>query len=665
MTDASAREELERLRAEIRYHDHRYYVLADPEISDTQYDKLMRRLVELEQQHPQLADPNSPSQRVGDQPVEVLRQVEHRVPMLSIDNTYSEEELREFVRRTDKSLEGEAVTWIVEWKIDGVAASLVYENGRLARGVTRGNGVVGDDITHNVRTIRGLPMEVRGEGVPEYLELRGEVYMTNADLVTLNEQRAAAGEAAFKNTRNVTAGTIRLLDPRIAAERKLRFIVHGHGHCSSLPADTHQGLLRCFSEWGFSTTPEPAVFEDIDDLVLHCHERIGRMHELDFEVDGLVVKVDRLDQRDRLGLRSKSPRWAIAYKVEKYEGETRLEEIVLQVGKTGAITPVGLLQPVQLAGTTVSRCSLHNFDELERKDIRVGDWVIVEKAGKIIPHIVRVEKHRRESELPKYPVPADCPSCGTRLVKDEGGVYVRCPNIDCPEQWRQRLRHFALRDCMDIEGLGEKIIDQLVTNKLVGNYRDLYALTVDQLVKLPRMGKKSAENLVAEIDKSRARPLPQVINAISIRHVGKRTAEILAARFGSLEAIAEADLESLENTDEVGGIIARSVHDFFRGEYGASVLAQLRDARVRPVHEAAPQRGGRFDGLTFVLTGTLSRPRRDVQKAIEAAGGKVSGSVSKRTDYVVAGEEAGSKLEQAEKLKVKVIGEAELDAMLE
>ena len=437
---SSARDEIERLREQIRYHDRKYYVEAAPEITDLEYDQLLRRLQELEAAHPELITADSPTQRVGDAPVDHLDTVEHRMPMLSIDNTYSLEELRAYGLRVAKLLPDEEIGWVVELKIDGVAVSLVYENGLLAQAATRGNGRVGDDITHNARTVLGVPLKLEGQPPPPLLEVRGEIYMTNSDLVALNQRQEAAGEEPYKNTRNVAAGTIRLLDPRVCAERKLRLFCHGVGACAGLRASTHMEFLQELRDYGLPATPHVEAFPNFAAAVEHCEALIARLHELDFEVDGLVLKVNRFDQRERLGSTSKSPRWLIAYKFEKYEAITRLNEIRVQVGKTGAITPVAELQPVELAGTTVSRASLHNADEIERKDVRVGDLVVVEKAGKITPHIVRVEKHERKTNLRKFSFPTHCPECQTELVKDEGGVAIRCPNIECPAQLKERVR---------------------------------------------------------------------------------------------------------------------------------------------------------------------------------------------------------------------------------
>ncbi len=661
------KEEIQELRDEIRRHDHLYYVVAEPTISDLEYDRLMQRLVELEKAHPDLATSNSPSTKLGDAPISELVQVAHRRPMMSIDNTYSEDELREYANRTQKLLGNEPIEWAVELKVDGVAASIVYENGHLVQALTRGNGEVGDDITHNIRTVRGLPGRLMTNDPPKRLEIRGEVYMTNQELVRINEDRVAAGEALFKNTRNVTAGTIRLLDSRICAQRNLRFMCHGIGDCEGFFPETHATFLDQARQLGIPTTPNVVVFKSIDAVIEHSAKLIENFHELDFEVDGIVVKVNSFKQRETLGATSKSPRWVIAYKIEKYEAETRLNSISVQVGKTGTITPVAELEPVQLAGTTVSRCSLHNLEEIRRKDIRVGDWVVVEKAGKIIPHIVRVEKHRREQELAEYQFPEACPACNTSLVRDEGGVYIRCPSRACSEQWKQRLRHFASRDCMYIDGLGEKIIDQLVNQGLVKNFADLYALTVDSVAGLERMGKSSANNLVKAIAESRSQGLARVLNAIAIRHVGERTAVTLAKKYRSIEALQLATLESLSQTEDVGETIAKSIFDFLRSTDGAEIVRQLQTAGVRmEVGEDELQPTSLlFDGLTFVVTGTLSQPRDEIHAIIESHGGKTSGSVSKKTSYLLAGEEAGSKLDKARSLGVPVIDESQFKQMVQ
>lgn len=656
------------LREQIRKHDNLYYVQAEPEISDLQYDRLLSELTGWEVRFPSLITPDSPTQKIGDRPVEGLAQVAHRIPMLSIENTYTEGELREFFQRVEKNLPGEPIEWVVELKVDGVAASIRYENGQLAAAITRGNGEVGDDVTHNARTIRGLPLQLQGTGIPKTLEVRGEVYMTNTDLVALNQQRAKIGEAEFKNPRNVTAGSIRLLDPKICAKRKLRFLCHGMGFCDGLQVRTHMEFLQKVGQLGVPSTPLVQCFKSTQEVVEHCNHLVENLHELDFEVDGLVIKVNSLEQRESLGSTSKSPRWVIAYKIEKYEAVTRLLAIKTQVGKTGTITPVAELEPVQLAGTTVSRASLHNFDEIRRKDVRVDDWVVVEKAGKIIPHIVRVEKHRRDRELPEFAFPEQCPECSERLVRDQAGVYIRCVSNQCPAQWRQRLRYFATRDCMDIEGLGEKLVNQLVDAQLVNSYADLYGLTLEKLMTLERMGKKSAENLLQGIQVSKQRGLSRVLNAITIRHVGQRVAMVLARRFGSAASLTSAGLEELSNTEEIGPIIAKSVFEFCRSDEGKQVFEQLANAGVslETSEEDSVDRSGVFANKTLVVTGTLEHYSRDeIERVIVKLGGKASGSISKKTDYLVAGQAAGSKLQKAEQLGVKILTEGEFRELAE
>ncbi len=658
------------LRERIRYHDRKYYVEASPEISDREYDRLIDELKQIEQEHPELIASDSPTQRVGDQPVDSLPQVRHRVPMLSIDNTYSIEDLRKYCEGASESLDGEPLEWVVELKIDGVATSILYENGVLVRGVTRGNGEVGDDITHNIRTLLGVPLHLMGDDIPPVLEVRGEAYMTNSDLVRLNEQQQSAGEPPFKNTRNVTAGAIRLLDPRICAQRRLRFFCHGVGYCEGLKATTHEQFLAEIAGYGIPPTPRVAAFGSIDAMIAHCESLIEELHTLDFEVDGLVIKVNRFDQRERLGARSKSPRWLIAYKFEKFEKPTRLNGIYVQVGKTGTITPVADLEPVELAGTTVSRASLHNAEEIARKDIRVGDIVIVEKAGKVIPHIVRVEKHERKTELPPYDFPTHCPQCGTAAVKDEGGVYIRCPNLDCPAQLRERMRFFASRNAMDIEGLGDKLVDQLVGRDgggIVRRFADLYALNRDQLINLERMGEKSADNLLEQIEKSKERGLQRLLNALSIRHVGVRVAQILAERFPSIEELSAATEEQLSNVQEIGPTIAHSVFEFLHGDYGRETIESLQAVGVnmQAPRRAASEHPQTLAGKTLVVTGTLVKYTRDqIQALIQEHGGRAASSVSKKTDYVVAGTEAGSKLEKAQKLGVPVLDEEGFERLL-
>ena len=667
MADSAPQQEIARLRAELREHDRRYYVEARPTISDLDYDRLLERLKQLETAHPALVTPDSPTQRVGDAPVAELNSVRHRVPMMSIDNTYSLAELRKYGDRIAGLLPGQPMEWVVELKIDGVAVSLTYENGVLARGATRGDGKTGDDITHNVRTVLGVPLQLTGDEVPPLVEVRGEIYMTNADLTRLNALRQQEGLEPYANTRNVAAGSIRLLDPRICADRRLRLFCHGVGAAEGLTATNHMDFLEQLGRWGLPATPHVDKFASFDQAVEHAESLVERLHELDFEVDGLVLKVNRFDQRDQLGATSKSPRWLIAYKFEKYEAVTRLNDIRVQVGKTGTITPVAELEPVELAGTTVSRASLHNADEIARKDVRVGDTVVVEKAGKIIPHIVRVEMHLRPEGAKVFRFPSHCPECGTLLEKDEGGVYIRCPNLSCPAQLRERLRYFASRSAMDIEGLGDKLVDQLVSQGLVKEFADLYELTETQLVELERMGEKSARNLLVAIQASKSRGLARLLNALSIRHVGSRVASILAETFGSLDALREADVERLSEINEVGSIIAQSVFKFLQSKYGERTIRRLVEVGVSQQATpsvAAPSRQN-LAGKTFVVTGKLKKYTRDqIHALVEQHGGRAASSISGSTDYLVAGEKAGSKLDKAKSLGVTMLSEAQFEALI-
>lgn len=662
----SAAARVQKLREEIRRHDELYYKKAKPEITDLEYDKLMQELQELEQKHPELVTEDSPTQKLGDQPVEGLTQVTHRVPMLSIENSYDVPAVKKFAESTAEALDGEPVEWVVEYKIDGAAIALTYEHGKLVRGATRGNGQVGDDITHNAATILDVPRRLKGSP-PPVLEIRGEVYMTNSDLVVLNERQAEKGEDPYANPRNVAAGSIRLLDPRECASRRLRFFAHGVGYCEGLEVADHIEFLKDLASYGLSPTPLVRSFASIDEALVHCDTMIEQIGDLDFEIDGLVLKVNRYDQRERLGMRSKSPRWVIAYKFEKYEAKTKVNRISVQVGKTGAITPVAELEPVQLAGTIVSRSSLHNADEIKRKDIREGDMVIVEKAGKIIPHIVRVEKHERTTELPEFAFPTHCPECKTELVKDEGGVYIRCPNPECPAKLQERIRFFASRDAMDIEGLGDKLVEQLIDSELVTTYGDLYRLTAEQLMKLERMGKKSAEKLLAGVEASKGRGLARLLSALSIRHVGQRSGKLLAEHFGSIDALQAATEEQLQ-INEIGPAIGASVYEFLHSDYGSAIVADLKSLGLRMEEEIktpAATAGGVLAGKSLVVTGTLSKYKRnEIEALIEEHGGRAAGSVSSKTDYLVAGADAGSKLEKATKLGVKVLTEAEFDELI-
>ncbi|NLF68248.1 MAG: NAD-dependent DNA ligase LigA [Candidatus Anammoximicrobium sp.] len=658
--------EVEQLREQIRHHDRQYYVEAAPEIGDLEYDRLLQRLKDLEAKHPELVTPDSPTQRVGDALVGDLPKLTHREPMLSIENTYSVDELREFASRTSKLLAGDTIDWVVELKIDGVAIATIYENGLLARALTRGSGSIGQDVTHNVRTISDVPLRLCGTDFPAVIEIRGEVYMTNSDLVKINRLQSERGESVFANTRNFTAGSIVLKDPKTCASRPLKFFAHSVGYCEGLRAATHLEFLEKIGGYGLRPTPLVQCFPHIDKAIEYCEELIGRLHEFDFEVDGLVLKVNSFEQRERLGATSKSPRWVVAYKFEKYEAATRLNRIDVQVGKTGAITPVAELSPVSLAGTTVSRASLHNADEIRRKDIRVGDVIIVEKAGKIIPHVVRVEAHRRITDLPEYEFPIACPECRTPLVKDDTGVYVRCPDRQCPAQLRERIRHFGSRNCMNIEGLGDSLVNQLVGERLVQDCADLYRLELEQLTKLRGMKDKSPRNLLQAIESSKSAGMVRVLNALSIRHVGTRVATVLAESFSSMDELEQASVDDLSKINEIGPIIAESVYSFLQSEHGRKAIADLRNAGVNMEgRKQAGVRGGALAGKTFVVTGTIPGYKREELHALIAQhGGRPTSSVSSKTDFLLVGDDAGSKLDKAKKLGVTVLQKEDLDRMI-
>ena len=666
---ANVREEIESLSRELERHNRLYYVEARPEISDLEYDQLLKRLEALEAEHPELASPDSPTQKVGGTPIDGFTTIEHRVPMISIDNVYDEPALREFDVRVRKLLDTQP-EYTIEYKIDGVALALIYENGQLTQAVTRGDGRVGDDVTHNARTIGGVPLRLNSDSPPAVLEIRGEAYIANSDFAHIRAEQEREGEQSFANPRNATAGALKTLDPKVCAKRRLRFFAHGIGYTEGISHAKHTEYLEDLRSLGVPTSPGTAAFPDIDTLLEYAQSMMESLHELDFEVDGLVIKVNSFAQRDTLGFTSKAPRWVIAYKWERYEGTTRVESIGIQVGKTGALTPVAHLEPVEIAGTTVSRSSLHNRDEINRLSIRIGDWVVVEKAGKIIPHVVRVEEHRRDgSEIP-FEFPTRCPECDSDVVQDEGGVYIRCQNPSCPAQLRETLRFFASRSAMDVDGLGIKLIEQLIDAGLLSSLADIYRLRDrrDAILDLPRVGEKSVDNLLAAIETTKERPLWRLLVGLNIRHVGTRLAQVLATKFGIVDAIMEQSAESLAAVDEVGPIIAESVHAFFSSEVGRRTIEELRELGLNmgePVPEGEAVAEQKLAGLTIVVTGTLTRFTRDeIKELIQQHGGRASGSVSKKTSFVVAGAEAGSKLTKAQELGIEVLTEDEFVARI-
>ena len=670
MAKTQIEQEINQLREALNRHNYLYYVEAAPEISDREFDRMMSRLQELEAEHPDLVTDDSPTQRVGGQPLGSFATVTHAVPMLSIDNTYSYDGLREWDVRVRKGLNaGEPVKYVVELKVDGVAVSLRYEKGKLVQGSTRGDGERGDDITANLKTVREIPLALQKGALP-LLEVRGEVYMPNSELVRLNELRKAAGEPPFANPRNSTAGSLKMLDSKICAQRQLRFVSHGLGESSDIGETSYFALAQLLKRWGIPISPNTCRYDSIEQVIEHTSRWSDQRNTLDFQTDGLVVKVDDLNQRARLGSRSKSPRWTIAYKYEAEQAVTKLRGINVQVGKTGKLTPVADLEPVQLAGTTVKRASLHNADELERKNIRIGDTVVIQKAGEIIPQVVRVETGARDGTETRFHFPKTCPSCGARVERtgDEVDFYCSNPPSRCGDQLKEWLRWYAHRDAMDIDGLGEKLIEQLVDKKLVKSLADLYRLDAPTLSDLERMGKKSAENLVRSLEASKHRSLDRLLTGLTIRHVGTRMAEVIAERVQGVDRLRAMSLAELEGIPEVGPIVAASVHEYFHEPENTRLIDELEEAGVRPVPLVRRQMTGKlvFTDKTFVLTGTLpKRSRAEAESLIKEHGGKISGSVSKVTSYVLAGEEAGSKLEKARQLGIPIIDETELERLVE
>ena len=647
----------EELRAQLRDASHRYYVLDAPTLSDAEYDRLFRELEQLEADHPDLITPDSPTRRVGAAPSEKFAKVTHRRQMMSLANAMTEDEFLEFDARVHRLFGDEPLRYVVEPKLDGLAVTLRYENGRLVQGATRGDGLTGEDVTANLRTIKMVPLQLGGRP-PAVFEARGEVFINKRDFVRMNEEREKAGEPTFVNPRNCAAGSLRQLDPRITAQRPLSIFFYEVGETPGLTFATHWEKLALLRELGLRTNPENALCESLPEVKEKYRRMLAMRHELPYEIDGSVVKVDSEDQRRRLGAVSRTPRWAIAYKFPAEEEATTVEDIFVSVGRTGALTPVAALKPVHVGGVTVSRATLHNEDELRRKDVRVGDRVFLRRAGDVIPEIVRVILESRPAGSRPWEMPKQCPACGTPVVREEGEAITRCPNPTCPAKSVSRLRHFASRLAMDIEGLGVETSIQLTETGLVKTPADLYRLTYDQLVGLDRFADLSARNLLAAIEASKRRPLRHVIYALGIRMVGEATAVALARRFGSLEALTNASVEDLQSVRDVGPEVARQIHDFLALPGQREMIGQLLAAGVSPEPEAAAAAAGSLAGKTVVLTGTLAQYSREAAKAeIERRGGRVSGSVSRKTDLVVAGGDAGSKVKKAQELGVRVVDE--------
>ncbi|MDD5459180.1 MAG: NAD-dependent DNA ligase LigA [Phycisphaerae bacterium] len=653
------RERIDSLRQQLRRHDYLYYVQNQPEISDHQYDKLFDELKQLEKQRPDLVTADSPTQRVSGQPIESFTQVRHAIPMLSIDNTYNAEELRAFDTRVRKGLGTEKYDYVVELKIDGVAMSLRYEKGYFVLAATRGNGEVGDDVTANVRTIKSVPLLLNNlKDAPDVMEVRGEVYMPKKSFEKLNKGRENEGELLFANPRNATAGSLKLLDSRIASQRNLSFFAYAAGELSQDLADNHFDTLKKFRDFGLPVNPNVKHAKDIDEVLDFCLGWEDKKKDLDYQIDGMVIKINRYDQREKLGATGRSPRWCISYKFAAEQAETKVNSIAVHVGKSGIITPIANLEPVLLAGTTVKRASLHNFEELARKDVREGDSVMIEKAGEIIPQVIEVLIDKRPRNSKKFQPPKKCPNCGSDVKKDEDGAYIRCTNRDCLGMLREKLIHFAGKGQMDIDQIGPAIIDQLVDNSLVEDFSDFYKLDKNMLLGLERMGEKSASNIIDSIEQSKNRPLWRLLNAIGINHVGAQNARILADRFGSLDTIKKADKEELEAIDQIGPKMAESIYDYFRNDKNLKVIDELLKNGVKP-----QQQGTKSDNLAgkiIVVTGTLEYFSRDeIKETIANLGGTAASSVSKNTDFVLAGENPGSKIDKARELGVKIIDEKE------
>jgi DNA ligase (NAD+) len=659
------RERARQLHEQLHEHNYRYYVLDDPVISDAEYDRLLRELQELEAAWPELRTPDSPTQRVGAAPLKAFGEVHHEIRMLSLDNAFSDEELADFDRRVRERLEVAVVDYAAEPKLDGLAVSLLYENSVLIRAATRGDGVTGEDITSNVRTIASVPLRLAGQGIPARLEVRGEVYISHAGFERLNRQAQAQGQKAFVNPRNAAAGSVRQLDPKITAGRPLDIYCYGVGlvEGGQLP-DRHSAVLERLRAWRLRVSDEVERVRGLEGCLAYYRAMQGRRDRLPFDIDGVVFKVDRLDQQEQLGFVARAPRWAIARKFPAREEQTRVVAIDVQVGRTGALTPVARLEPVFVGGVTVTSATLHNEDEVHRKDVRVGDTVFIRRAGDVIPEVVSVVREQRPKGAAVFHLPKRCPECGSAVERIEGEAVARCTGgLFCPAQRRETIRHFASRRAMDIEGLGEKLIDQLVETGLVKDVSDVYRLGVEEIAALERMADKSATNLVGALENSKTTTLERFIYALGIREVGESTARILAQEFGDLDPLMAADLEALQAVRDIGPVVARHIHAFFRESHNLDVIAKLRAAGVhwKPVQRP---RSRPLAGKTFVITGTLSIPREALKERLLAAGATVSGSVSKKTDYLVVGENPGSKYDKARDLGIEILDEAACLALL-
>lgn len=666
--EAEAALRAEELRQAIQYHNYRYYVLDDPEISDAEYDALFRELRDLEEQHPELATPDSPTMRVGAEPLSAFVAVDHLIPMLSLANVFAESEFRSWDARVRRLSERDDVEYIVEPKIDGLAISLIYQDGVLVRGATRGDGARGENVTQNLRTVPTVPLRLyagNGARVPELLEVRGEVYMPKTAFERLNELRAKNGESLFANPRNAAAGSVRQLDPKITASRPLRIFLYALGRVEGITFQSHYAALDYLSKLGFPTTPEPRTCRGVEETVKACQDWAARRADLDFDIDGAVVKVNNIALQNALGFVGREPRWAVAFKFPAMQSTTIVKDIIINIGRTGTVNPTAILEPVEIGGVTVQRATLHNEDEIRRKDIRIGDAVVVQRAGDVIPQIVKVIPGRRTGEESEFQMPGICPVCGSAIERAPGEAMAYCTGAACQAQLKERVIHFASREAMDIEGLGEKLCVQLVDLGLVTDVGDIYYLSLPKLLGMDRMAEKSAGNILGAIEESKARPFDRVLYALGIRHVGSKTAEMLVNRFRSLDALLAASTEEIAGIYGLGTVVGGSVVLFFRQQRNLEVIGKLRDAGLRFQMDGDVSAVLPLSGLSFVITGKLARyTRSQAEEALRALGAETGSSVTKKTSFLVVGEEPGSKLAKAQSLGVRILFEQDLQGLL-
>ena len=665
MASEAIKKRVEKLREEIEYHNNRYYILDQPEISDAQYDRLMRELEKLEEEYPKLRSPNSPTQRVGATPLEAFEIVRHTFPMLSLANAFDESEAKDFDKRVKKFLGYSAeITYVAEPKLDGLAVELVYERGQFVVGSTRGDGVNGENITQNLRTIKTIPLQlIRKEvPVPERLEVRGEVIIQLKKFKELNRKREEIGEPLFANPRNAAAGSVRQLDSKITAERPLEIYCYGLGEVTGRRFKTHSEILQTFPKWGLRTNPNIQSCQNIDEVLEYYHKMNEKRETLPYEIDGIVIKVDRLDLQTRLGEISRSPRWALAFKFQPKQETTKILDIIVQVGRTGAITPVAVMEPVKVGGVEVSRATLHNQDEIDKKDVRVGDTVVIQRAGDVIPEVVQVITSKRKGTEKKFRMPSKCPVCGAEVIKEE--AIHRCIGLDCPAQLKGRIKHFASKRAMDIEGLGVKLIDQSVDKGLIKDVADIYYINKEKLIELERMADKSAQNIIDAIEKSKTKPLSKFLYALGIRHVGETTAEDLARHFLRLDDLFRLSEEDLMEVEGIGPEVAASVHQFFRDKKNKESIELLKKAGVKVIEPKIKEKG-KLAGKTFLFTGTLKDfGREEARNLVESLGGMTASSVSKKVDFVVVGEDPGSKSDKAKELGIKILTEEDFKRMI-